>query len=253
MPSDRGRPDDKPEDKDDRNLIWVREDVVMTSGPNREGVLTYYVKIRETEEIFELGEVEYSVWEQFLGGRSLEAAERRAVESLGSEFRGKFRGLVAELAMRGLLVGAIPEELLAEFAADPRARQIRLQHQVDPDERAPRAYFNRFLLFEPNRPFSLLARWFGFMKYSVWPIAFIAILGGLVLIKHLPEMNKDIHSLKDTGLVGYGIPHLLLMLFTIKLVRNIVEATVIRYYGAEIRIFSLDFLFGFWPRFHIDK
>jgi hypothetical protein len=236
-----------------RDLIWARDDVVVTSGVNRSGVLTYYIKVAETEEIFELGEVEYSVWEQFLSGKSLEAAERAAVEGQSREFRSRFRGLVAELAIRGLLHGAIPDELLAEFAAQPRARQVRLQHQVDPDEKGLRWNFNRIRLFEPNRPFSLLARWFGFMKHAVWPIVFAAFLGGLVLIKHLPELGADMHSLQGTGLVGMGIPHILLMLFTIKLLRNIVEAAVIRYYRAEIRVFSIDFLFGFWPRFHIDK
>ena len=241
---------DQPPEKADGGLIWARDDVVVTSGVNRDGLRTHYIKITETEEIFELGDAEYSVWQEFAGGQSLEHAEHAVVERLGSEFDSSFRSLVAELAIRGLLLGAIPDKLLDDFSADPRAQEIRLQHQIDPDDRETKWGFYRFPLFEPNRPFSLLARWFGFMRHAVWPIGFAAFLGGLVLIKHSTELYQDS---PPQVLAGYGIPHLLIMLLTVKLARNVVIATAIRYYGARIRVFSIDFLFGFWPRFHVDK
>src|SRR5688572_9105253 len=94
---------DQPPEKADGGLIWARDDVVVTSGVNRDGLRTHYIKITETEEIFELGDAEYSVWQEFVGGQSLEHAEHAIVEQLGSEFGSSFRSLVAELAIRGLL------------------------------------------------------------------------------------------------------------------------------------------------------
>lgn len=241
---------DRPREEQDGDLIWARDDVVITAGPNRDTVLTYYVKVVGTEEIFELGEVEYVVWRQFEGGRSIEAAERAAVQRLGDQFRARFRGLAAELAMRGLLQGAVPDSLIAAFSADPRARQVRLQYQVDPVERDPDWPFYRFSLFDPNRLFGVLARWFGFFRHAAWPIGFAAFLGGLVLIKHSAELHADF---PPTVLTAYGIPHLLVMLLTVKLLRAVVMATTVRYYGARIRFFSLDLLFGFWPRIRVDR
>lgn len=242
---------ERPRTRDERDLIWTREDVIVTAGQDpRTGRPTYYVKLTETDEIFELGEVEHEVWQQFADGCSLDAAERAVAERMGSEFRPKFRSLVAEFAMRGLLRGAIPDELLEEFAADPRARRVHLQYQIDPNERDPTRPYYRFPLFDANRLFGQLAKWFWFLKYSIWPIGLATVVAGLVLIKHSVELHADF---PPKVLTAYGIPHGLFTLITINIARNVVMGAVIRHYGARVRVFSLDLRFGFWPRFHVDK
>lgn len=238
-------------ERQERGLIWAREDVVVSSGQNpRTDAQVYYVKLTETDEIFELGDVEHQVWRQFQGGQSLDAAERAAVGHMGREFRSRFRSLVAELAMRGLLYGEIPGELRDEFAADPRARRVQLQFQIDPDGHDPPHPSYRYPLFDANRPFGLLANWFGFLRYAVWPIGFAGIVAGLVLIKHSVEFHADF---PPKVLSGYGIPHVLVMLLTVKLARTLVIGVVMRYYGIRIRVLALDLIFGFWPRFFIDR
>lgn len=242
---------DRPQPQNERDLIWTRQDVVVTAGHDpRTGRPSYYLKVGETDEIFELGEVEYQVWRLFAPGLSLGAAEDIASKRMGSEFRRNFRGLVAELAIRGLLRGGVPQDFLDEFSSDPRARRVRLQYQIDPNEREPPRPYYRFPLFDANRPFGQLASWFWFLKYSVWPIGAAAIVAGLVLIKHSAELHADF---PPKVLSAYGLPHLLFTLLTINLARGVVMGAVIRHYGARIRVFSLDLRFGFLPRFFVDK
>ena len=245
------RDGDRRRGKDGDGLIWAREDVVVTSALHpQSGHRSYFVKVTETDEIFELGEVEYQIWKAFEGGLSLAAAERELAARLDGESSKKLRGLVAELALRGLLQGDIPDELFEEFAEDPRVRRLQLRYPIEPDGGDPARPYFRFLLFDPNPPFAALARWFGFLRHLRWPIVIAAVLACLVLIKHSYELGVDF---PPTILYANGIPHCLFTLLTINLVRTLVMGSVIRHYGARMRFFSIDLRFGIWPRFHVDK
>jgi hypothetical protein len=235
--------------RDERGLIWTRDDVIATSATDlRTSLLTHYLKVIETDEIFELGEVEHEVWQQFRDGQTLEAAERDAAARHGEDFRKVFRGLVAELAIRGLLRGAIPVRLLHEYRLE--TGDERLRYQIDPNYKDPDWPYYRIELFDPDPVCSRLARWFWFAKYLIWPILFFALVGGMVLIKHSAELSADS---PPELLSQYGIPHFLFTLFTLNFLRNIVMGAVIRHFGGRMRYFSLDFRFGFFPRFRADK
>ena len=240
-----------PQHQDTDQSIWAREDVIVTSAREpQSGRRIHLVKVLETEEIFELGEPEYRIWKEFEGGRSLVAVEGAVAARLGDQYSDNLRRFVAELAMRGLLYGAPLDEIVDEFSEDPVARQLRLRYPIEPDGRELIRPYNRILLFDPNEPFAALARCFWFVKYLVWPIVFASIVAGLLLIKHFTELSQDF---PPTVLSAYGIPHGVFTLFTINLTRIIVMGAVIRHYGARMRFFSLDFKFGIWPRFHVDK
>lgn len=237
--------------KDGHGLIWTRKNVIVTTGRDpRSGRQTYYIKFVETDEIFELGEIEYRIWKAFEHGVSLDAAESWVAAHLGDQYSDNLRGFVAELALRGLLEGGIPRELLKEFTDNPRLQSLQLRFPIDPEGRDPAPPYYRFLLFEPNAVFSRMARWLAFMKHSRWPIVFIAVLGGFTMLKHTYEFHLDF---PPTLLSTYGIPHALFTILTINLVRCVTMGVVMRHYGARVRYFSLDIVFGVWPRFHVDK
>src|SRR5271170_5077501 len=159
---------------DDRNVIRMRDDVVVTSAPDGKGGRTHYVKISGTGEIFELGQDEFDIWKQFEGGTSLEAAEDVAATRFGDGFREKLRVFVADLAMRGLLSGDFPPGLIEGSEQDaPGAARAFL---IDPHKRFRRPRWYRFVLMDPNNFFAFLARWLAFLRYLCWPLVFTAAL-----------------------------------------------------------------------------
>lgn len=234
---------------DNRRLIRTREDVVVTSSQDpRSGRPVFYVKVNDTGEIFEFQEDEYNIWKEFSGGASLEAAERAAEMRFGSGFREKLRTFVADLAMRGLLGGDLPPDLVEEFAQDsqPGVKPFL----IDPNERLQRHSWYRFVLMDPNAFFGVLARWFAFARYLHWPLTFAAFVAVLVLFKHAQNYSADFHA---TILQWSRIPHAVFTLFSINLSRVIAQGAVSRYYGARVRYLSIDLVYGVWPRFHEDK
>jgi hypothetical protein len=231
-------------------LIRARDDVVVTSAQNpTTGERTYYLKLTGTGEIFEFGATEYEIWKGFEGGASLKDAERAAEDRFGGGFRDKLRSFVGDLAYRGLLGGDLPPDLVQDYRAE--AQQRWRPFLIDPpgERRQPHTPF-RLVLGDPNAFFGWLARWFGFLKYLRWPLAFGAVLSILVIFKHAQFFAYDYHA---TILRWGRIPHAVLTLFTINLSRVLAQGAVSRYYGARVRYISIDLVYGVWPRFHEDK
>jgi hypothetical protein len=239
---------------DAQGLIWARDDTVVTStptaAPDIDGSRTYYVKVLETGEIFELGEEEYQIWQIFGRGVSLDEAERMVIRRFSPDCAEHFSDFVAELAMRGLLLGAIPEEVVEQFSETDRARRLSLRDSVDPQGNDRPLPYNRIRLFDVNRSLGFLARWFGFLKYAVWPIVFLAAVAALMLFKHAAQLYADY---PPKVLVAGGFLHVLFTLFTLNIARCVVMGAVMRHYGVRITSFSLEFVFGFYPRFRTAR
>lgn len=235
--------------KKNEHVIQAREDVIVTSSPDpRTGRLVYYIKLNDTGEIFELDEDNFQIWQEFTGGMSLDAAEQMLAERFGNGLQGKLRGFVADLAMRGLLGGDLPPDLVEEYAQHARPGLRRLL--VDPTERHRRNSWYRLVLIDPDALFGVLARQFGFVRHLRWPLAFLACLAILVLFKHAQQYSSDFHA---TILQWSRIPHAVLTLLSVNLTRVIVQGAVSRYYGARVHYISIDLVYGVWPRFHEDK
>ena len=230
-------------------MITARKDVRVTSSVEpKSGRRVYYVKVNDTEEIFELGENEYEIWKEFEDGASLEAAEPAAEQRFGGEFRNKLRMLVADLALRGLLGGDLPPDLVNDFERDQQ-RSLR-PLLIDSEGRYRQHSWYRLVLMDPDALFGVLARWLSWMRYLRWPLTVAAGLGLMVLFKHVQAYSTDFHAV----IIRWGrVPHAVLTLLSLNLTRVIAQGAVSRYYGARVRYLSIDLVYGVWPRFHEDK
>jgi hypothetical protein len=237
-----------------RHVIRAREDVVVTSAPDLaagEGKRTYYIKINPTGEIFEFGEDEYAIWKQFQGGTSLEEAQEAIAARFGTRLGDRLRGFVSDLAMRGLLGGDLPPDLVEDYRREAQLRWRPFLVEPAPGERKtpPHTPF-RLVLGDPNAFFGFLARCFGWMRYLRWPLAVGGMLSLMIIFKHAQIYAADFHS----EILQWGrIPHAVLTMFTVNLTRVIAQGAVSRYYGARVRYMSVDLVYGVWPRFHEDK
>jgi hypothetical protein len=232
---------------DDGPLIWTRQGVVTASSLEPEfGRRIYYLKISETGEIFQLGDLEYEIWKLFEDGLSFEAACSALDERFGGESRDRLRTFVGELAGRGLLTGAVPSVYLP-------ARPPWMHFQIDPTGRARKPpYFSAFqlILCDPNAFFGWVAQRFSFVRHLRWPVVILSVIAALSLFKHSSEYAADFQvTMEHWTRLGFNI----LTLLSINLARIVAQGAVSRYYGATVRYFSLDFIFGFWPRFYADK
>jgi hypothetical protein len=245
------RDDENPEGKDRRGLLWSREDVVVTSARDPlSGRRAYYVKLSDTGEIFEFGEDEFSIWKEFEGGVSLDAAEQAITQRFGSDIRDRLRTFVADLAMRGLLGGDLPPDLVEDFREGGQGRWRSFLIDPAGRDRNARSRWYRWVICDPNAFFDVLARWFLWVKYLRWPLALAACVSVMILFKHPRDYSADFHA---TMFQWGRIPHTLFTLFTINLVRVIAQGAVSRHYGAWVSYLSIDLVYGIWPRFHEDK
>ena len=261
----------------------LRPDLIVTVTRDTEsGASICYVKVPDTGEIFQFGEEEKFICECLNEPTTVEAVQRRFEGHFGLTLTVKhLMSFVGELRAMQLVWP------LAEPASDPFSRAYatangtgngtangtagggpRLGEQAFGRQRQSSFADSRALpgrdapppvkarkpfhmpLFNPGLVLRALAWLFRPLRFVVWTLIPGVFLACLVLFHNPGPFGQDLlaaaHDLST-------IPTFFLGLVVVNLFSQVAQGAVASGFGAPVNEFGLRLLFGFLPRFYIDK
>jgi putative peptide zinc metalloprotease protein len=214
----------------------------------RQGIVTYALKNTHTEEIIQITEAEKFLWEQMDGGASLQEIATAYLLRYGSFDFEIIPALIVKLLRADLLTMRPISRLRAVLARNPRnaaARAVEgtlhaLERLTVTSRRA-------------HRFFERLYRYGGFLLFSPWTVAALAVvvaLGAWSAIRIWEELGEVTRGLAQHPLVAVLLVKVVFWLTVVN--HQVIHALACVHYGRHVREFGFTILHGFIPTFYVD-
>ena len=213
-----------------------------------QGVVTYALKNRRTEQIIQISETEKFLWEQMDGRASLQEIATSYLLHYGSFDFEIIPTLIVKLLRADLLTMRPVSRLRAVLARNrrnPAARAmegtLHALERLTVTSRRSHQFFDR------------VYRWGGFLLFSPWALIALAIMvvvgvrSGIVIWHDLSDVTR--------GLASHPIIAILLVkiVFWLTVVNHqIIHALACIHYRRRVREFGFTILHGFIPTFYAD-
>jgi putative peptide zinc metalloprotease protein len=213
-----------------------------------QGVVTYALKNRRTEQIIQISETEKFLWEQMDGRASLQEIATSYLLQYGSFDFEIIPTLIVKLLRADLLTMRPVSRLRAVLARNrrnPAARAmegtLHALERLTVTSRRSHQFFER------------MYRYGGFLLFTPWAIAALALMVGLGAVSAAKIWN-------NLGEVTQGLAsHPLVAILLVKIVfwltvinHQIIHALACIHYKRRVREFGFTILHGFIPTFYAD-
>jgi len=214
----------------------------------RQGVVTYALKNRRTEQIIQISETEKFLWEQMDGHASLQEIATAYLLHFGSFDFEIIPTLIVKLLRADLLTMRPVSRLRAVLARNrrnPAARAmegtLHALERLTVTSRRSHQFFER------------VYRYGGFLLFTPWAIALLALMVGVGIVSGI----KIWHNLGEVtqGLASHPLVAIVLVkvVFFLTLVNHqIIHALACVHYKRRVREFGFTILHGFIPTFYAD-
>ena len=213
-----------------------------------QGVVTYALKNRRTEQIIQITEAEKFLWEQMDGQASLQEIATAYLLRYGSFDFEIIPTLIVKLLRADLLTMRPVSRLRAVFARNRRNAAARaMEGTLHALERLTVTSRRAHQFFER------LYRYGGFLLFSPWTVLALIVMVGL-------GAWSGIQIWKDLGDVTHGLArHPLVAILLVKVVfwltvvnHQVIHALACVHYRRRVREFGFTILHGFIPTFYAD-
>jgi putative peptide zinc metalloprotease protein len=213
-----------------------------------QGVVTYALKNRRTEQIIQITETEKFLWGQMDGRASLQEIATSYLLSYGSFEFEIIPTLIVKLLRADLLTMRPVSRLRAVLARNrrnPAARAmegtLHALERLTVTSRRSHQFFER------------MYRYGGFLLFTPWAIAALVLMIGL-------GIHSGITIWNNLGEVTHGLAsHPIVAILLVKLVfwltvinHQIIHALACIHYKRRVREFGFTILHGFIPTFYAD-
>jgi putative peptide zinc metalloprotease protein len=213
-----------------------------------QGVVTYALKNRRTEQIIQITETEKFLWEQMDGRASLQEIATSYLLHYGSFDFEIIPTLIVKLLRADLLTMRPVSRLRAVLARNrrnPAARAmegtLHALERLTVTSRRSHQFFER------------LYRYGGFLLFTPWAIAVLAltvVIGAVSGVKIWNNLNEVTHGLASHPLVAILLVKIVFWLTVIN--HQIIHALACIHYRRRVREFGFTILHGFIPTFYAD-
>ena len=252
----------------------LRPDLIVTSTRDAESdTTTYYAKVPSTEEIFQFGEKENFICECLKEPTTVEGVQRRFEGCFGltltathlMSFVGELRAMQLVLpltdpasdpfsgAFSGVSGATKPEfeAFGGQYRAGATGNRLpprRPGREVPSTTKARKAFAVR--LFNPERLLRGLAWLFRPVRFVVWTLIPGVFLACLVLFHNPGPFAQDLVNARHALTT---IPTFFFGLVVVNLFSQVAQGAVASGFGAPVNEFGIRLVFGFFPRFYVDK
>ncbi|HSB40346.1 MAG TPA: hypothetical protein VLK28_00820 [Methylomirabilota bacterium] len=213
-----------------------------------QGVVTYALKNRRTEQIIQISETEKFLWEQMDGRASLQEIATSYLLQYGSFDFEIIPTLIVKLLRADLLTMRPVSRLRAVLARNrrnPAARAmegtLHALERLTVTSRRSHQFFER------------MYRYGGFLLFTPWAIAALAlmvVLGAVSAAKIWNNLGEVTHGLASHPLVAILLVKIVFWLTVIN--HQIIHALACIHYKRRVREFGFTILHGFIPTFYAD-
>lgn len=226
-----------------------RNDLVIRTFEDSDGIKTYQVEDPATREGFSFGEEEFFLCQSMNGKATPDEILGAFQARFGMEMSPEhFRSFEEHLLSMGLAQAVVPEEALASLAAASKAKNQEKPSgsSRDPNPKwklfNPEHVFNRLLrIILPFRPLVILSI---FALIPFFPMALF------VIFRHSTDFIIELVTL--SAKLGY-IGGLIFSLLAANFVRCVIQGIVCAYYDLSPTAFGFKLRRGILPRFYIEK
>ena len=213
-----------------------------------QGVVTYALKNRRTEQIIQISETEKFLWEQMDGRASLQEIATSYLLHYGSFDFEIIPTLIVKLLRADLLTMRPVSRLRAVLARNRRNPAARaMEGTLHALERL--TVTSR----RSHQVFARMYRWGGFLLFSPWALIALAIMVGVGTVSGIKILN-------NLGEVTQGLAsHPFIAILLVKIVfwltvvnHQMIHALACIHYRRRVREFGFTILHGFIPTFYAD-
>ena len=213
-----------------------------------QGVVTYALKNRRTEQIIQISETEKFLWEQMDGRASLQEIGTSYLLHYGSFDFEVIPTLIVKLLRADLLTMRPVSRLRAVLARNrrnPAARAmegtLHALERLTVTSRRSHAFFDR------------VYRYGGFLLFTPWALLVLAIMvvvGGRSAVTIWRDLSEVTHGLASHPLVAILLVKIVFWLTVVN--HQIIHALACVHYKRRVREFGFTILHGFIPTFYAD-
>jgi len=213
-----------------------------------QGVVTYALKNRRTEQIIQISDAEKFLWEQMDGQASLQEIATAYLLRYGSFDFEIIPTLIVKLLRADLLTMRPVSRLRAVLARNrrnPAARAmegtLHALERLTVTSRRSHQFFER------------LYRYGGFVLFTPWALIALAIMvvvGGRSAIRIWHDLGEVTHGLASHPLVAILLVKIVFWLTVVN--HQIIHALACIHYRRRVREFGFTILHGFIPTFYAD-
>ncbi|MEM6415811.1 MAG: HlyD family efflux transporter periplasmic adaptor subunit [Pseudomonadota bacterium] len=219
----------------------IRAGAEFTSSTDPEtGAEKFFVKDRQTDDLFHLGAEEFFICQWLDGTASFSQIQSAFLARFGKSLsRDQFEAMLRELSNAGLL---------AEIDSRP---SVRNDNQPKTLSASPQNVSRGFYLslFDPSPLLAALIITLGALRQIPLLLVPGGVISAVVLFSSQFELAADISGL------GVSIRSFITLLMTVlfcSFVAKLTQGAVAKYFGADVRDFGLRMALGFIPQFQID-
>ena len=213
-----------------------------------QGVVTYALKNRRTEQIIQISETEKFLWEQMDGRASLQEIGTSYLLHYGSFDFEVIPTLIVKLLRADLLTMRPVSRLrgvLARNRRNPAARAmegtLHALERLTVTSRRSHVFFER------------LYRYGGFALFTPWALLAVAVMvvvGGRSAVTIWHDLSEVTHGLASHPLVAILLVKIVFWLTVVN--HQIIHALACIHYKRRVREFGFTILHGFIPTFYAD-
>ncbi|HEY7203960.1 MAG TPA: hypothetical protein VIA61_06665 [Methylomirabilota bacterium] len=213
-----------------------------------QGVVTYALKNRRTEQIIQISEAEKFLWEQMDGRASLQEIGTSYLLHYGSFDFEVIPTLIVKLLRADLLTMRPVSRLRAVLARNRRNPAARaMEGTLHALERLTVTSRRSHVFFER------LYRYGGFLLFTPWAVIVLAIMvvvGGRSAITIWHDLSEVTHGLASHPLIAILLVKIVFWLTVVN--HQIIHALACIHYKRRVREFGFTILHGFIPTFYAD-
>lgn len=214
----------------------------------RQGVVTYALKNRRTEQIIQITEAEKFLWEQMDGQASLQEIATAYLLRYGSFDFEIIPTLIVKLLLADLLTMRPVSRLRAVLARNRRNATARaLEGTLHALERLTVTSRRAHEFFER------LYRYGGFLLFSPWTVLALILVVGLGAwggVQIWEELGEVTHGLARHPLIAILLVKIVFWLTVVN--HQVIHALACVHYRRRVREFGFTILHGFIPTFYAD-
>ena len=213
-----------------------------------QGVVTYALKNRRTEQIIQISETEKFLWEQMDGRASLQEIGTSYLLHYGSFDFEVIPTLIVKLLRADLLTMRPVSRLRAVLARNRRNPAARaMEGTLHALERLTVTSRRSHVFFER------VYRYGGFVLFTPWALLALAIMvvvGGRSSVTIWHDLSDVTHGLASHPLVAILLVKIVFWLTVVN--HQIIHALACIHYKRRVREFGFTILHGFIPTFYAD-
>ena len=213
-----------------------------------QGVVTYALKNRRTEQIIQISETEKFLWEQMDGRASLQEIGTSYLLHYGSFDFEVIPTLIVKLLRADLLTMRPVSRLRAVLARNRRNPAARaMEGTLHALERLTVTSRRSHVFFER------VYRYGGFLLFTPWALIVLAIMvvvGGRSAITIWHDLSEVTHGLASHPLIAILLVKIVFWLTVVN--HQIIHALACIHYKRRVREFGFTILHGFIPTFYAD-